>query len=281
MTVRFSSGIIWACAVLGMFACRPSVITNKPEPPPPLPAVKGARPDAEDGRIAREVKAVVLRYVGRGRDAVQAKEAVAAMAAVVGERCIDAAGEFPVRGHAFVPGQRVFSDKVNALLAGDAGGDDIAAIPDDSVFGTIRDRLGEGGFRREHFPRLADVFAGFASRIGKPEDWGKVPLSLPAEYWPERFPLRAAFDTRQDVDAALRDIGGDKARSLRACALAMAMMLEDEGLANRLDPSVALALTFEMINGMAKTAPITDKAIEEPTRAMREAQHKVIKMERR
>jgi hypothetical protein len=49
------------------------------------------------------------------------------MAAVVGERCQEAAAEFPVRKHTFVPGQRVFSDSVNELLAGDGrAGDGMA-----------------------------------------------------------------------------------------------------------------------------------------------------------
>lgn len=276
-----SSGIMCLCAVLVMFACSPSVTINNIEPPPPPPGSRGAMQNAEDERVAQKIKDAVLMYCRNGRKAVPAKEAIAAMAAVVGERCIEAAGEIPVRGHDLVPGQRMFSDKVNALLAGETGTDDIMRIPADSVFGTLRDQLAGSRFRREHFPRLQDIFAGFASRIGRPEDWGKVPLSLPAGYWPEKLPLRVAFDTRPQVDDAARTISDDKARSLHACTLAMAMMLKDDGLANQLDPATALTLTFEVINGMAKTAPMTDMAIAVPTHAMREAQHEVIRIEPR
>jgi len=117
------------------------------------------------------------------------------------------------------------------------------------------------------------VFRGFASRIGKPEDWGKAPLSLPPDDWPHLLPLRVAFDTRKGVDAVLRPLGGDKQRALWVSTLALAMLLEDSS--NAVEPRSALALVFETINGMAKTAPML-KAITTPTAAMREAQHKVV-----
>lgn len=59
----------------------------------------------------------------------------------------------------------------------------------------------------------------------------------------------------------------------------MIMMLQDETLVNQLEPAVALSLTFETINGMAKTVPLKDKAIDAPTAAMREAQHRILRLE--
>ncbi|HJT30288.1 MAG TPA: hypothetical protein VJ784_22930 [Pyrinomonadaceae bacterium] len=231
---------------------------------------------AENEAIAQQVKKVITTYSRDKLGHVDSKEAIAAMAAVVGERCLDAAGEIPVRTHDFEPGQRAFSDKINELLTGDQA-TDLVAIKSDSVFGTIRDQLSGTKFQN-HFPSLHEVFTGFAGGISKHE-WGKVPLSVPAKYYPEKLPLRVAFDTRQSVDDALRPISLDKLRSLHVCTLAMIMMLQDETLVNQLNPAVALALTFETINGMAKTVPMKDKAFDTPTAAMRAAQHTVLRLD--
>jgi hypothetical protein len=61
----------------------------------------------------------------------------------------------------------------------------------------------------------------------------------------------------------------------------MVIMLLDESLANQLEPSVALTLTFETINGIAKTVPMSDKAIDKPSKAMRAAQHEALRIEPR
>ncbi len=230
----------------------------------------------ENEAIAQQVKNVITTYSRDKLGRVDSKEAIAAMAAVVGERCLDAAGEIPVRTHDFEPGQRAFSDRINQLLTGDEA-TELVAIKSNSVFGTIRDQLSGAKFQN-HFPSLHEVFTGFAGGISKHE-WGKVPLSVPAKYYPEKLPLRVAFDTRQSVDAALGPISLDKVRSLHVCTLAMIMMLKDETLVNPLKPAVALALTFETINGMAKTVPMKDKAFDAPTEAMLEAQHTVLRME--
>ncbi|NOS69699.1 MAG: hypothetical protein HOP33_07200 [Verrucomicrobia bacterium] len=197
------------------------------------------------------------------------------MAAIVGEQCIAAAGEYKVREHSFVPGQRIFSDKINELLCGDNGATEINAIPSTSVFGILRDRLANGPFAG-NFPELNSVFSGFASRIGKPEDWGKVPLSLPEEFHPRRLPLRVAFDTRPAVDQALKSVSSDKMRRLRISTIALAMLLNDER--DQIDPKSALLLTLETVNGMGKTAPMKDEAIDKPTDEMKEAQHQVVKV---
>lgn len=276
---RLLRGVVFVCAALCVLSCRTPAAPDRAESL--LPETTNAVTYEEDERAALRVKEAVLRYLGRGGKAVPAKETVGAMAAVVGERCLDAAGEVSVRGHKFVVGQRIFSDRVNFLMTGDNPDGDFLTISGRTIFGAIRDQLAGSRYRREHFPRLESIFAGFASRIGDPKDWGKVPLSLPAEQWPERLPLRVAFDTRADVDAALGEPRGDKARALNVCTLALVLMLSDAKLTRDLEPAAALALTFETINGMAKTAPMTDKAVDEPTPAMREAQRQVIRVERR
>lgn len=229
----------------------------------------------QEEQVARELLKSVLAFCQEDDGTVRPVEAISAMAAVVGERCIDAAGEFKVRGHSFIPGQRVFSDKVNTLLCGDNGSIQLSDIPAKSVYGILRDRLA-GSVYEHHFPSIEEVFSGFAARIGKPEDWGKVPVSLPEEQRPRRLPLRIAFDSRSRVDEILKAVSGDKIKCLRISTIALNMLLVDSGL--QVEPTVALTLAFETANGMAKTAPMKDEAIESPSEAMREAQHRVIKM---
>ena len=272
--VYFAAAIIYGS--LGGFASSPRPVSKTSRLSPASLTNPAASSITENEPIAQQVKNVITTYSRDKLGRVDSKEAIAAMAAVVGERCLDAAGEIPVRTHDFEPGQRAFSDRINELLTGDES-TELMAIRSDSVFGTIRDQLSGTKFQN-HFPSLNEVFTGFAGGIGKHE-WGKVPLSVPAKYYPAKLPLRVAFDTRQSVDAALRPISLDKVRSLQVCTLAMIMMLQDETLVNQLEPAVALALTFETINGMAKTVPMKDKAIDAPTAAMREAQHRVLRLE--
>ena len=235
-------------------------------------------PRVEDARLAQGVRTVIEDYVKKAAGASEWQELVAAMAAVVGERCQEAAAEFPVRKHMFVPGQWIFSDKVNVLLAGDGSTMDLKAIPASTVYGQIRDQVAGGSFRDDRFPDLTATFREFPNRIGRPEDWGKVPLSLPPKEWPRLLPLRVAFDTRKGVDAVLKPIRDDKERALRVCTLALTLILKD--VDEHVLPAISLPLAFETINGMAKTAPML-KAIAAPTEEMKAAQHKVIKVGRR
>lgn len=230
---------------------------------------------AQDERLAADVMKVVQAHVRNAAVPSPERETIAAMAAVVGERCQEAAGEFPVRKHTFVPGQRVFSDRVNLMLVGDGRARDFEAISAETVYGQIRDQVDKGRFSKDRFPKLDSPFREFAGRIGESEDWGKVPLSLPPQAWPRLLPLRVAFDTRAAVDAALVPIKDDKARVLRVCTRALTMLLN--GADEHLDPAAAMVLTLETINGMAKTAPMLTP-IAAPTEAMRQAQHDVIKI---
>jgi hypothetical protein len=232
-------------------------------------------PRDRDEKLAKGIRDLIKAYVRKTGVKSRDKEAIAAMAAVVGERCQEAAGEFPVRKHRFVPGQRVFSDKVNVLLAGDDHTLALDGIPSQSVYGQIRDQVDGKRYLKTQFPGLVNVLQEFAGRIGKPEDWGKVPLSLPPENWPRLLPLRVAFDTRDGVDAVLGSVKDDRGRALRVSTLALTMLLNEADGA--LDSPSTMVLVLETINGMAKTAPMT-KAIAAPTEAMREAQHNVLKV---
>lgn len=229
----------------------------------------------KDEELAKAIRERIQAYVRKAGVASRDWETIAAMAAIVGERCQELAAEFPVRTHTFVPGQRVFSDKVNVLLAGDGRTLDLDKIPAEAVYRQIRDQVPAGRYSKDRFPELVSVFQEFAGRIGDPKDWGKVPLSIPAEEWPRLLPLRVAFDTRNGVDGVLAPIKDDKERALRVSTLALTMLLNDAD--QTLDARRTLLLVFETINGTAKTAPMV-KPIATPTAAMREAQHKVIKV---
>jgi hypothetical protein len=163
-----------------------------------------------------------------------------------------------VREHDFAPGARVFSDRVNELLAGNVS-TEIADVPAESVMSVVRDRVLAGPYAPDDLPSLSKLFDDFAARIGTASDWGKVPLSVPEDNQPFLMPLRVAYERRAKVDRLLRSPPRDPAGRLRVAALALGeVLIEVSGV---IDHKVALLLAFETLNGMAKTAPMTDKAM--------------------
>lgn len=227
--------------------------------------------DTEEEKTARTLADAVLTFCREADGRTRPAEAISAMAGVLGEQCIVAADEFKVREHTFIPGQRVFSDKINFLLCGESP----KSLPRDSVFGMVKTGLAGSQYEGQ-MPDPVEIFRAFAAGIGDPEDWGKVPLSVSKEYHPHRLPLRINFDSRSRVSEILKPGSADKNKNLRISSMALAMvllMVRDE-----VDYAVALKLALETVNGMAKTAPMKDEAIDTPTAEMKEAQHSVIKM---
>jgi hypothetical protein len=173
---------------------------------------------------------------------IRVGDLISASAAVIGEAAIAAAGDLDPRRHGHVPGTRVFSTNVNRLICGDQKFDE---APAQSIIGTLREKLTSCGFGGADFPVLNDVFKYFAANIGKEADWGKVPLSVPQEHHPFLLPLQC-----------LAALGADPSQRLRATTLALAKALcETRTILNR---TIATTLAIETINGMAKTAPMTD-----------------------
>jgi hypothetical protein len=111
------------------------------------------------------------------------------------------------------------------------------------------------------FPELSEVFRQFAARIGDPADWGRVPLSVPDDHLPFVPPLRIGYETRARVDDILARARNDKARCLRIATDALAEILAM--VASAIDHKLALTIAIETINGMAKTAPITERAMQQ------------------
>jgi|SRR5579859_600766 len=187
---------------------------------------------------------------------IRVEDLISASGAVVGEAAIAEAGDLDPRRHNLVPGSRVFSTNVNRILCDDKSFDE---APPDSIVGTLREKLMDCGFTRADFPVLSEVFKYFAANIGKKEDWGKVPLSVPQRHHPFLLPLRVTYETRTIVDQSLGSIGPDPLKRLRATTLTLAKALcETRDILSR---TIATTLAIETVNGMAKTAPMTDAAM--------------------
>lgn len=204
------------------------------------------------------VELVMKRLTERG-NRIRAENAICASAAIVGERCIDAAGDFRLRDHDLPPGQRVFSDRVNELLCGDKADAENGEFPPQSVYGILKDGLDSDVYIPAKFPTLVSIFSGYAAGIGNVEEWGKVPVTVLRHNHPTIIPLQFAFETRDKVDRILRSVAADKQRCLTISIKALAALLNQ--MKKAIEPDVALRLAFEIINGMAKTAPMTAKAM--------------------
>ncbi len=189
---------------------------------------------------------------------VRAEDLITAAASITAECCIAAAGDFNPRKHDFAPGSRVFSDKVNELFSGDKPEATFEAVPRASIVGILRDRLIAGGYDKEDFPSLKMIFEHFAANIGKESDWGKVPLAVPDDNLPGILPLRVAYDTRSLVDAIFKRLASVQDR-LTASVIALAESLV--AVKQVIDRKTALLLALQIVNGMAKTAPMTDAAM--------------------
>jgi len=206
------------------------------------------------GRALYNAACDVVKREGR----IRVEDLISVLGSIVGELSIEAAGDFDPRQHSLTPGSRVFSNRVNLLFSGDLPTDDLDAMPPESIVGMLRDRLLEEGFQRSDFPSLQTVFKDFAANVGKQSDWGKVPLSVPQENQPFVLPLRVAYEARPMVDRVLRTIPPSERLKAGVFALGEALVAVHRAI----DPKIVLLLALEMVNGMAKTAPMTDEAME-------------------
>ena len=188
---------------------------------------------------------------------IHVEDLISAAAAIVGEVCISASGDFNSLNHEFVPGQRVFSTNANDLISGDK--QDAAESPADSIVGILYNKLLHCGFSKTDFPALKEIFACFAAKVGKPEDWVKVPLSISKDYHPLIMPLRAAYEMRSTVDKLFAPLGDNRQQRLHAATLTLVEALCKTR--DVLDRKIAITLALETVNGMAKTAPMSDAAM--------------------
>jgi hypothetical protein len=192
---------------------------------------------------------------------IRVEDLLSAAAAACGEACIAAAGDFDLEHHAFTPGAPVLSDRVNAILCGDAR-DWVAAAT--SVFGIIRGGALAQGYVEDDFPPIDEPIRTFVDGIGGdavPTAWGFVPLTVPEDHRPFVQPLRQAFELRAPVRAifaAHQILSGEWPPT---CAFAL--VVELARVREAIDHRVAVRIVLETVNGMAKTAPMTDRHMRE------------------
>ena len=219
------------------------------------------KPTDVDQPIRRKLVDLVLYVLRDQNGRIHAEDVISAAATIVGERCVDTAGDFPLRDHDLAPGSRAFSTRANELICGDVSEGGVNQIPADSIVGVLRARLDPRVYLDTEFPDLSEIFRQFAARIGDPADWGKVPLSVHPDHLPFIPPLQIGYQTRARVDDILAPAQNDKARCLRISTEALAEILAM--VASAIDHKLALTLAIETINGMAKTAPMTERAMQQ------------------
>jgi hypothetical protein len=199
-------------------------------------------------------EALAKAFTQKGR--IHVEDLISAAAAIVGEACISAAGDFDPLNHSFPPGQRVFSTKANELISGDK--QEVAESPPESVVGILYNKLLVCGFSKADFPALKEIYAFFPANVGKPEDWGKIPLSVSKDNHPFIMPLQAAYEMRATTNKIFTPLA-DNRQKLQAATLAMVEALCKTR--DVLERRTAISLAIETVNGMAKTAPMTDAAM--------------------
>jgi hypothetical protein len=188
---------------------------------------------------------------------IRVEDALSAGAAVTGEACIRALGEFDPEDHTFAPGSAVLSDRMNGLLCGEQL--NWEACPDTSVFGALYRGALASGYESTDFPVDAKaVFTVYVDGIGRGDaqaEWGRPALSVGPEHRPFLPPIRTAYELRAQASATFdqRGIAIDARPTI--CAIAVALVLGD--VKSAIEHRAAISLSLETINGMSKMAPMT------------------------
>lgn len=218
-------------------------------------------PEGVDKQIRSSLIYLIMNAVKNDKGNFRPSEAISAAATMVAERCIDAVG-FPVlRDHDFPPGSRALSQRINEITLGDVTDAKPQDWPQGSVIQILRANLDPAIYLDSEFPEMRSIVQGFISgvTVSKPEEWGRTPLSIDRKFWPQILPLQFGYESRKFVDLVMKPIGDDKLRAVRIATEALAKLLMH--VAKSIDHRIALTLALETINGMSKTAPMTEKAM--------------------
>jgi hypothetical protein len=191
---------------------------------------------------------------------VRVEDLVSAAAAVTGQACIRAAGDYDPDDHDFVPGAAVLSERANQLLVGDVATWETA--PNDCVFAIVRTFALAHGYAPGDFPPIDQLIATYVAGLGgdaadAAARYGWVGLSVPEINRPLRPPLQEAWALREPVTALFARRATLAADQLAICALALAIVLTH--VKDAIDHGVAVRLALETVNGMAKMAPMTPR----------------------
>jgi hypothetical protein len=221
-------------------------------------------PPGDARTAAAQLGALFEQRVTDGDGRIRVEDLLTAAAAVCGEACIAAAGEFDPEDHQFVPGSAVLSDRTNEILCANASE---WSKTGDSVFGLIRRGILEQGFDVDHLPPLADIFRTYVVSFGggDTDRWGFVGLSVPEDNWPRVAPLRYAYELRGPVRSVLE--ANQLARTSWPTACALALVVELGRVRAAIDPGIAILIVLETTNGMAKMAPMTERHFTEASEA--------------
>ena len=193
----------------------------------------------------------------RTHKGIRVEDAICLVAAIVAERCVEVADEYSINTHDFEPGSVIFSEKINELLVGKNDVLNWDQLPADCVFAQIKSKI-ESQFEMTYFPSLTELFKTFTKNVGKTE-WGNLNLTVPDENKPFLLPLQAGFESRKFINQNFGKENKEKLLQITLDSLAMILLQTQAAL----NPAISLALTFEIINGMSKTATLTDKKMEE------------------
>ena len=214
-----------------------------------------------DEKLTKKLVEYVYNSI-QSKKGVRVEDALCVMATIVAERCIELANDFSINEHNFEPGSAIFSDKINEILVGPISMENWNELPNDCVFAKIKDKI-NSHFDDKSFPSLTGIFKSYAKNAGETE-WGNLSLTIPEDNKPSFLPLQAGYETRKFVDKNINLENNEK--TLQIAINAIARILIETKMA--LDSSIALTLTFEIINGMAKTATMTDKKMDELKKAI-------------
>ena len=187
---------------------------------------------------------------------IRVEDLLSAAAAVCGEACIAAAGDFDLEHHAFTPGSPVFSDRVNGILCADASDWGSAAT---SVFGIIRGGALAQGYATDDFPPIDEPIRLFARR--SPATVRRRGASCRSAC-PRTIGRSCSRSARRTTFAGRSVRSSRSSRSQRAewpHTCAFALVVELARVREAIDHGVAVRLVLETVNGMAKTAPMTAK----------------------
>jgi hypothetical protein len=191
------------------------------------------------------------------------EDMISAAAAFAGECCLRKSAVIDFDHHDFAPGKRIFSDRINDILSGDRAS--WKEIPITSTFGTLYNALTHseiphGIWDHRLFPEVTEIYQQHAAAGGS-TPWGYVPLTVAPMHAPKMPPLRAAFELRRLAFANLTP-DFPKPNDLLAISqfLLMKVLMKTRPSINE---AVAIRLTFETLNGMAKTAPVLPKHMQE------------------
>lgn len=209
-----------------------------------------------DEKLTKKLVEFVYNSIQTDRR-VRVEDAICLISTIVAERCIEVTNEFSINEHEFVPGSAVFSEKINELLVGQIAVENWNDLPKECVFARIKNKI-NSHFDNSTFPSLTGIFENYAKNIGKTE-WGNLNLSIPEDNKPFFLPLQVGYETRKFIDKNINLENNEK--TLQITINAIARILIETKMA--LDSSIALTLTFEIINGMSKTATMTDKKMTE------------------